>query len=115
MSTENIETAVADAEEATPDVDAILEELAALDDVTYAQRRKAEADKLGVPVGFLDSAIKKHRASNGGTASFSCSRYHASARACLFSSSVPGRTRRNIRLCFSSIEGGWSRSQTVSK
>src|SRR2546427_11917670 len=56
-----------------------------------------------------------HRASNGGTASFNCSRYHSSTTACLLSLSVCGRTRRSIRLCFSSIEGGASPSETESK
>ena len=47
-----------------------------------------------------------HFAISGGTASFSCSRYHSSTIACRFRSSVPGRTRSSMRLCFSSTDGG---------
>ena len=56
-----------------------------------------------------------HLAIKGGTAFLSCSRYHPSTNACLRFSSVPGRTRSSIRLCFNSTDGGWSLSMTVEQ
>src|SRR3989304_9933372 len=40
-----------------------------------------------------------HLAIKGGTAFFSCSRYHSSTIARFFDSLLPGRTCRNNRLC----------------
>ena len=49
-------------------IDAILEELAALGEIAYGRRRKGEADRLGIPVSFLDSAVKKRRRISNGYA-----------------------------------------------
>jgi hypothetical protein len=76
------------------------------------------------PLGFIRCTKKRctftpnsgsHFASSGGTACLSCSRYHASKTACRLASSVPGRTRSTMVLCFSSIPGAASASTTSSR
>ena len=65
MSETQTINAAAPAIEDSAVIDVILEELAGLDEIAYGQRRKIEADRLGIPVSFLDSAVKKRRVSNG--------------------------------------------------
>src|ERR1700720_441386 len=56
-----------------------------------------------------------HFAINGGTASLICLRYHPSTTACFLLPGVPERNRRNIRLCFNSIDRGSSHSITLRR
>ena len=51
----------ADAAEAPPDAEAVARELAKLPPLEYGQRRKAEAERLGLPVSILDAAVKECR------------------------------------------------------
>jgi hypothetical protein len=41
-----------------------IEKLARLSELDYAQARRAEAKRLGIPVATLDNEVKKHRAAN---------------------------------------------------
>ncbi|MCH8166473.1 MAG: DUF3631 domain-containing protein [Proteobacteria bacterium] len=47
--------------ETPPDPEAAARELAKLPTLEYGQRRKAEAERLGVPLGMLDAAVKGYR------------------------------------------------------
>ena len=68
MPDEPIKKAVEDAPEALDDnvvVEAILDELAALNPVEYDRRREEEAEKLSVRITTLDQEVKKRRRSSG--------------------------------------------------
>ena len=47
--------------DAPPDAEAAARELANLPPLEYGQRRKAEAERLGLPVNILDAAVKRYR------------------------------------------------------
>ena len=68
MPDKTIKKAVEDAPDALDDnvvVEAILDELAALNPVEYDQRREEEAERLGARVTTLDQEVKKRRRSSG--------------------------------------------------
>jgi len=51
-----------------PDAEAVARELAKLPSLQYAQRRKVEAERLGLPVSMLDAAVKGYRKAETGEA-----------------------------------------------
>ena len=52
--------------ETPPDAEAAARELAKLPTLEYGQRRKAEAERLGLPVSILDAAVKEYRKAEAG-------------------------------------------------
>ena len=72
MAEKDIDETITGAENVSPDLEALratVTKLAKLDRLEYDQRRRVEADRLGVRVSVLDSAVKRERRKkNNGTA-----------------------------------------------
>ena len=54
-----------DNQSASSDDEALIDELAKLNDVEYGRRRKKAAETLGIPLNLLDKAVEKRRSSLG--------------------------------------------------